>query len=114
MFPRQAIQHHGNPSQCPDAEETEVDHFYENLEDFLELTPKKDILFILGYWNAKVGSQDICGVTGKFGFGEQNEEGQRVTEFCQENALVIANTLFQQHETTVHMDICKWSILKSN
>ena len=114
MFPRQAIQHHGNPSQCPDAKEAEVDHFYENLEDFLELTPKKDILFIFGYWNAKVGSQDISGITGKFGFGEQNEKGQRVTGFCQENALVIANTLFQQHETTVHMDICKRSILKSN
>ena len=66
-------------------------------EDLLELTPKKDVLFITGDWNAKVGSQEIHGVTGKFGLGVQNEGGQRLTEFCQENTLVIANTLFQQH-----------------
>ena len=77
------------------AEEAGVERFY---EDLLELTPKKDVLFIIGDWNAKVGSQEIPGVTGKFGFGVQNEAGQRVTEFCQENALVIANTLFQQHK----------------
>ena len=77
-----------------DAEEAEVDQFYEDLEDFLELTPKKGVLFITGDWNAKVGSQDIPGVTGKFGLREQNEAGQRLTEFCQENALVIAHTLF--------------------
>ena len=76
----------------------EADQFYEDLEDLLELTPEKDVLFINGNWNAKVGSQEIPGITGKFGFGGQNEAGQRLTEFCQENALVIANTLFQQHE----------------
>ena len=79
------------------AEETEVGWFYEDLQDLLELTPKKDVLFILGDWNAKVGSQETPGVTGKFGLGIQNEAGQRLIEFCQENALVIANTLFQQH-----------------
>ena len=80
------------------AEEVEIEQFYEDLQDFLELTPKKDVLFILGDWNAKVGSQETPAVTGKFGFGIQNEAGQRLTEFCQENALVIANTLFQQHK----------------
>ena len=78
------------------AEEAEVEWFYEDLQDLLELTPKKDVLFIIGDWNVKVGSQNIPGVTGKFGLGVQNEAGQRLTEFCQENALVIANTLFQQ------------------
>ena len=68
------------------------------LQDHLELTPKKDVLFIIGDWNAKVESQETPGVTGKFGLGVQNEAGQRLTEFCQENALVIANTLFQQHK----------------
>ena len=72
------------------AEESQVELFYEDLQDFLELTPKKDVLFITGDWNAKVGSQKILGVTGKFGLGVQNEVGQRLTEFCQENALVIA------------------------
>ena len=70
--------------------------------------------FSSGDWNAKVGSQEIPGVTGKFGLGTQNEAGQRLTEFYQENALVIANTLFQQHEITLHMDITRWSILKSD
>ena len=77
------------------AEEAEVERFYEDLQDLLELTLKKDVLFIIGDWNAKVGSQEIAGVTGKFGLGVQNEAGQRLTEFCQEKALVIANTLFQ-------------------
>ena len=77
------------------AEEAEVEQFYEDLRDLLELISKKDVLFIIGDWNAKVGSQEIPGVTGKFGLGVQNEAGQRLTEFCQENALVIANTLFQ-------------------
>ena len=77
------------------AEEAEVEWFYEDLQDRLALTPKKDVLFIIGDWNAKVGSQDMPGVTGKFGFGAQNEAGQGLIEFCQENALVIANTLFQ-------------------
>ena len=80
------------------AEEAEVEWFYEDLQDLLELTPKKDVLFIIGDWNAKVGSQETPGVTGKFGLGMRNEAGQRLTEFCQENALVIANTLFQQHK----------------
>ena len=77
------------------AEETEVERFYEDLQDLLELTPKKDVLFIIGDWNAKVGTQETPGVTGKCGLGIQNEAGQRLIEFCQENALVIANTLFQ-------------------
>ena len=80
------------------AEEAEVERFYEDLQDFLELTPKKDVLFIIGDWNAKVGSQKTPGVTGKFGLGMQNETGQRLIEFCQENAVVIANILFQQHK----------------
>ena len=78
--------------------EDEVELFCEDLQDPLELTPKKDALFITGDWNAKVGSQDIPGVTGKFGLRVQNEAGQRLTEFCQKNALVIAKTLFQQHK----------------
>ena len=79
------------------AEEAEVEWFYEDLQDLLDLTPKRDVLFIIGDWNAKVGSQETPGVTGKFGLGVQNEAGQRLIEFCQENTLVIANTLFQQH-----------------
>ena len=79
------------------ADEAEVEWFYEDLQDLLELTPQKDVLFIIGDWNAKVGSQEIPGVTGNFGLGVQNEAGQRLIEFCQENALVIANTLFQEH-----------------
>ena len=78
------------------AEEAEVEQFYEDLQDLLELAPKKDVFFIIGGWNAKVGSQETPGGTGKFGVGMQNEAGQRLIEFCQENALVIANTLFQQ------------------
>ena len=80
------------------AEEAEVERFYEDLQDLVELTPKKEVLFIIGDWNAKVGSQETPGVTGKLGLGMQNEAGQRLIEFCQENALVIANTLFQQHK----------------
>ena len=77
-------------------EEAEVEQFCEDLQDLLELTPKKDVIFIIGDWNAKVGSQETPGVTGKFGLGVQNEAGQMVIKFCQENALIIANTLFQQ------------------
>ena len=85
------------------AEEAEVEGFYEDLQDLLELTPKKDVLLIIGDWNAKVGSQETPGVTGKFGLGIQNEAEQRLIEFCQENALVIANTLFQQpREDSTH------------
>ena len=80
------------------AEEAEVEWFYEDLQDPLKLIAKKDVLFIIGDWNAKVGSQETPGRTGKFGLGVQNEAGQRLIEFCQENALVIANTLFQQHK----------------
>ena len=83
-------------------EETEVERFYEVLQDHLELTPKKDIVFIIGDWNAKQGSQETLGVTGKFGLGIQNEAGQRLLEFCQENALVIANTPFQQHKRRLY------------
>ena len=79
------------------AKEDQVEQFCEELQDLLELTQKKDVLFIIGEWNANVGNQGIPGVTGKFGFGVQNEAGQRLTEFCQEGALVIANTFFQQH-----------------
>ena len=84
------------------AEEAEVEWLYEDLQDLLELTPKKDVLFIIGDWSAKVGSQEIPGVTGKFGLAVQNEAGQRLIEFCQENALVIANTLFQQHKRRLY------------
>ena len=80
------------------AEEAEVEWFYEDIQDLLELTPRKDVLFIIGDWNAKVGSQETPGVTGKFGLGVRNKAGQELIEFCQENALVIANTLFQQHK----------------
>ena len=83
-------------------EEAEVEQFYEDLQDLLELTLKKDVLFIIGDWNAKVGSQKMLGVTGKFGFGVRNEAGQRLIEFCQENALIIANTLLQQHKRRLY------------
>ena len=83
-------------------EEAEVERFYEDLKDLLELTPKKDVLFILGDWNAKIGSQETPEVTGKFGLGMQNEAGQRQIEFFQENAVVIANTLFQQHKRRLY------------
>ena len=84
------------------AEEAKVERFYEHLQDLLELTPKKDALFIIEDWNAKVGSQETPGVTGKFGLGLQNEAGQRLTQFCQKNTLVIANTLFQQHKRKLY------------
>ena len=84
------------------AEEDEVERFYEDLQDLLELTHKKDVHFILGDWNAKVGSQETPGVISKFGLGIRNEAGQRLIEFCQENALVIANTLFQQHKRRLY------------
>ena len=96
------------------AEETEVEWFYEDLQDLLELTPKKDVLFTIGEWNAKVGSQETPGVTGKFGLGMWNETEQRLVEFCQEDSLVIANTFFQQHKRRLHMDITRWSTPKSD
>ena len=95
-------------------EEAEVGRFYEDLQDLLELTPKKEVLFIIGDWNVKVGSQVTPGVTGTFGLGIQNEAGQKLIEFCQENALVIANTLFQQHKRRLYMDITRWSTPKSD
>ena len=84
------------------AEEGEVERFYEDLQDLLELTPKKHVLYTIGDWNAKVGSQETPGVTGKFGLGVRNEAGQRLIEFSQENALVIANTLFQQYKRRLY------------
>ena len=87
---------------APTTNVEEAEQFYEDLEDLLELTPKKDVLFIIGDWNAKVGSQEISEVTGKFGLGVQNEAGQRLSQFCQEIELVIANTLFQQHKRRLY------------
>ena len=84
------------------AEEVEVEGVYEDLQDLLELTPPKNVLFIIGDWNAKVGSQETPGVTGEIGLRIQNEAGQRLIEFCQENTLVIANTLFQQHKRRLY------------
>ena len=95
-------------------EEAEVGRFYEDLQDLLELTPKKDVLFIRMDWNAEVGSQETPGVKGKFCLGIQNEAGQRLIEFCQENALITVNTLFQQHKRRLHMDIIRWLTLKSD
>ena len=99
--------------QCPtvffsNTEEAEVEQIYEDLQDPLELTPKKDVLFIIGDWNAKAGSQETPGVTGKFGLGIQNEARQRLIEFCQENAVPTTQ------EKTLHMDITRWSTPKSD
>ena len=104
LFPRQTTQYHSNPSYAPtsNAEEAEVEWFYEALQELIELTPKTYVLFIVGDWNAKVGSQETPGVTGKFGLGIQNESGQRLIEFCQENALVIANTLLQPYRRRLY------------
>ena len=97
------------------AEEAEVEWFYENLQDLPELTPPKDVRFIIGEWNANVGSQELPGITGKFGLGVQKEAGQRLIEFCQEHELVIANTLLPKtQEKTLHMDITRWSTPKSD
>ena len=103
-FPKQTIHITVIQVYAPtsNAEEAQVEHFYEDLQDLLELTPKKDVLFIIRDWNAKVGSQETPRVIGKFGLGLQNEAGQRLIEFCQENALVIANTLFQQHKRRLY------------
>ena len=84
------------------AEEAEVEWFYEDVQDLLELTPQKDILYVIVHWNAKVGSQETPGVTGKFGSGVWNQAGQRLIEFCKKNTLVIANTLFQQHKKRLY------------
>ena len=102
MFPRQTIQYHSDPSLCPNqyAEEDEVEWFYEDLQDLLELTPKKkkkDVLFIIGDWNAKVGTQEILTVTGMFGLGVQNKARQKLSVSGKENTLVITNFLFQKN-----------------
>ena len=115
--PKETIQYHGNPSyaQTISTEEAEVERFYEDLQDLLELTPKKGFLFIIGDWNAKIGSQETPGVTGKFRLGVWNEAVQRLIEFCQENA-----TGHGEHphpttqEKTLHMDITRWSTPKSD
>ena len=96
------------------AEEAEFEQFYEDLQDLLELTPPNGVLFIIGDWNAKVESQETPGVTGKFGLGVRNKAGQRLIEFCQENALVIANTLFHTQEKTLLVDITRWPTPKSD
>ena len=95
-------------------EEAEVERFYENLKGLLELTPKKDVLFIIGDWNANVGSQETPGVTGKFGLGVWNEAWQRLIEFCQENTVVLANTLFQQHKRRLYTWTSSWPTPKSD
>ena len=111
------VQHHTIQVYDPtsNAEEAEVEWFYEDLQDLLELTPQNDVLFITGDWNAKVGSQETPGVTGKFGLGLRSEAGQRLAEFCQENA---HNHSKHPHPTTqektLHMDITRWSTLKSD
>ena len=106
-----SVRFHGKPfsitviqayAPTSNTEEVEAEWFHEDLQDLLELTPKKDVLFMIGDWDAKVGSQGISGVTGKFGLGAWNEAGQRLIEFCQENILVIANTLFQQHKRRLY------------
>ena len=101
-FPRQTITVIQAYAPTSKAEGGEVERFYQDLQGLLELTPKKDVLFIIGHWNAKVGSQETPGITGKFGLGVQNEAGQRLIEVCQENTLVIANTLFQQHKRRLY------------
>ena len=87
---------------APTSNAKEAERFYEDLQDLLELTPKKDVLFTIGHWNEKVGSQQTTGVTGKFGLGIRNEAGQKLTEICQENALVITNTVFQEHKRRLY------------
>ena len=96
------------------AEEAEVEWFYEDLQDLLELIPPKDVLFIIGDWNAKVGSQEIPGVIGKFGLGVENEAGKVLTEFCQEENWHSKYPLPTTQEKTLHMDVTRWSILKSD
>ena len=99
---------------APTSNTEEAERFYEDLQDLLELTPKKDVLCITVNWNAKIGNQETPEVTGKFGSGVWNEAGQRQIEFCKENTLVIANTVFQQHKKRLHMDIIRWSTPKSD
>ena len=115
-FPRQTIQYHSNPVYAPtsNAEETEGERFYEDLQDLLELTPKKDVLFIIGEWNAKVGSQETPGVKGKFGLGVRNEVGQSLIELPRECTGHSKHPLPTTQEKTLHMDITRWSTPKSD
>ena len=115
-FPRQTIQYHGNPSLCPKqkAEEAEVEWFYEDVQDLLELTPKKDVLSIIGDWNAKVGSQETPEVTGKFSFGVQNESGKTNRILPREHTGHSKHPLPTTQEKTLHMDITRWSAPKSD
>ena len=108
----QTIQYHSNPSS--NAEEAKVEQFYEDLQDLLKLTPQKDVLFIIGDWNAKVGSQETPGITGKFGLGVQNEAGQRITVLPREHTDRNKHPLPTTQEKTLHMDITRWSTLKSD
>ena len=109
------LQHQSSKSNAPTskAKEAEVEWVYEGLQDLLELTLPKDVLFFIGDSNAKLENQEIPGVTGKFGLGVQNEAGKRLIEFCQENALVIANT-FQQHKRRLYTWTSRWSTPKSD
>ena len=104
-FPRQTVQYYSNPvyALTSNTEEAKCEQFSEDLQDILEITPKKDVLFIIGDWNAKVGSQEMPGGTGKFALGVQKEAGQRLTEVTQENALVIVNTICQQHRRRLYI-----------
>ena len=116
LFPRQTIQYHDNPSLCPDSDaaKAEVEWFYEDLQDLLELTPKKDVFFIIGDLNAKEGSQETPGVTDRFGLGVQNEAGQRLIEFCRECTGHSKHPLPTTQEKTLHMDITRWPTPKSD
>ena len=116
LFPRQTIQYHSNPSYAltSNAEEAEVEWFYEDLQDLQELTPKKDAIFIIGDWNAKGGSQETPGVTGKFGLEVQNEAGQRLLVLPRERTGHSKHPLPTTQEKALHMDIIRWSILKSD
>ena len=117
MFPRQTIQYHSNPSLCPtsNAKEAEVEWFSEDLQDLLELTSKKDVLFIIADWKTKVGTQEIPGVTGKFGLGVQNEAGQRLTRVLPRECTGHSkHPLPTTQEKTLHMDITRWSTPKSD
>ena len=115
-FPRQTIHCHSNPScaSTSNAEEAEVERFFADLQDLIELTPKKDVLFIIGDWNAKVGSQEIPGVPGSFGLGVQNEAGQRLTVLTRECTGHSKHPLPTTQGKILYMDITRWSIPKSN
>ena len=115
-FPKQTIQYTLIQvyALTSNAEEAEVEWFYEDLQDLLELTPKKEVLFIIRNWSAKVGNQEITDVKGKFELGVQNKADQWLTDFCQDSTMVIANTLLTTQEKILHMDITRWSIMKSD